>query len=127
MLVCVRVARRRRSSRKPTSIWPLPDQGEWEGKQDIPVTLVHAAYRDFIVFPDGESVLLAHMADSVRVDIGIPVKPKVSKGMKVVNAAIVEAMALPPEPKPEDEPQDSEKPAEPAPEQREREPSQGDD
>jgi hypothetical protein len=76
---------------------------KWEGQCNVKVTLRHRAYMDTVEFPDGATMGLMNIASGVRVDIGIPVVDVVAKGMKVVEGAITEAMALPPDPKPEGE------------------------
>ena len=78
------------------------------------MTLRHRPYTDLVNFPDGKTVTLNCLLAGTRIDIGVPVKPRKPAGMKVVEGAVREALALPPDPKPEDAP--AEQPAEPAPE-----------
>ena len=89
-----------------------PKMMKWEGKRNVKVKLRFVPYADQVTFVDGSVAMLNSLKDGVRVDIGIPVKPRKPKGMKVVEGALREALALPPEPKPEDAP--AEQPAEPA-------------
>lgn len=126
MLVCVKGTQTQAIMKEVRLHIASPETREaWDGKQDVSVTLVHAHFRDYVVFPDGSQVLLVHVKDGVRIDIGIPVVVREPKGMKVIEGAITEAMALPPEPKPED---GEEKPTEPsAPVEPEKEPAEGDD
>ena len=93
----------------------------WSGKRNVEVTLRHRPYADAVQMPDGTNIPLMYFAEGMRLDIGIPVrvrKPAAGKaGMKVVKGALREALALPPEPKP-DEADVPAKPVEP-----EREPA----
>lgn len=84
----------------------------WAGKRNVKVKLRFAPYADQVIFADGTVVELNNLKEGVRVDIGIPVVARKPAGMKVVEGALREALALPPEPKPEDAP--AEQPAEPA-------------
>jgi hypothetical protein len=94
----------------------------WAGKRNVEVTLRHVPYADYVMFPDGKRVAMNNLVEGTRIDIGIPVKPRKPAGMTVVESAVREALALPPDPKPEDAP--AEQPAEPAPE---REPAPASD
>jgi hypothetical protein len=76
---------------------------EWQGKRNVTVTLQHKDYTDWVIFPDGQKVHLTYLKDGMAVSIGYPVKPAEPKGMKVLAASMREALALPPDPKPEDE------------------------
>ena len=84
----------------------------WSGKRNVEVTLLHRPYADLVKMPDGTNIPLVHFADGVRVDIGIPVAVRKPKGMKVVEGAVREALALPPDPK-EGEAEVPAKPTEP--------------
>jgi len=105
---------------------PAHSAGAWEGKCNVKVTLKHRPYADCVIFSDGFVILLASLKDGTRIDIGVPVKKRVikpkSKGMLAVEGAVREALALPPDPKPEDEPAQPAAPAEP-----EREPAPASD
>jgi hypothetical protein len=90
----------------------------WEGKRNLKVTLMRRFYQDVVRFSDGLTISITNLKQGTRIDIGIPVKPRKSKGMKAVEAALHEIdvidLIVPPEPKP-DEPVEP-APAEPKPE-----------
>jgi hypothetical protein len=75
----------------------------WEGKRNVEVTLRHHHYSDTVWFSDGLSVHLMTLKDGVRIDVGYPAVARKPAGMKVVEGAMREALALPPDPKPEGE------------------------
>jgi hypothetical protein len=85
----------------------------WQGKRNVEVTLRHRAYSDTILMPNGVSVHLMMFKDGMRIDIGYPVKVRKPAGMKVVEGAMREALALPPEPKPAEELDENNLPVDP--------------
>jgi hypothetical protein len=96
----------------------------WASKKNIEVVLFRQYHHDMVKFPDGSVISLSALKPGTRIDIGIPVKRHKPGGMQMINKAIKEAMALPPDPKPGDEPQPNEprnperepaEPSEPAP------------
>lgn len=91
-----------------------PATAKWHGKRNVAVTLRHRAYSDTVLMPDGVSIHLMMFKDGMQVDVGYPVKARKPAGMKVVEGAVREALALPPEPKPDEDTPST--PAEPAPE-----------
>jgi hypothetical protein len=100
---------------------PLSLRRTYEGKRNVDVTLFRRWHQDTVRFLDGRECTLTNLMSGVRIDIGIPVKKRVPKaipaGIAVVNNAIREAMALPPDPKPGEQQQedDAGEPREPAP------------
>lgn len=85
---------------------------KWQGKRNVKAVFHAVPHADRIILPNGTLIPLYHIADGMRIDVGIPVrvrKPK-AKGMVVVEEAIRQAIAMPPEPKPGE----GEQPAEPA-------------
>jgi hypothetical protein len=94
----------------------------WGSKKNIEVVLFRQYHHDMVKFPDGQVISLVSLQFGTRIDIGIPVKRRKPGGMQMISRAIKEAMALPPDPKPGDEPKHDEprnpqrEPAEPTPE-----------
>jgi hypothetical protein len=86
---------------------------KYEGKRNVKVTLSHRPYHDVVEFPNGHRVMLSSLKEGTRIDIGVPLAPRKTRGMKAVEAALHEVAVLPPEPKPEDE-RAPEEPAAPA-------------
>jgi hypothetical protein len=78
-----------------------PALDKWAGQRNVKVYLRHRSYQDMVSFPDGMVVNLTALLPGVRLDIGYPVEYE--PGMKVVEGALREALALPPDPKPEGE------------------------
>jgi len=106
-----------------------PFYRKWNGKKDVKVVFHgHNGYIDHFAFVDenGKQMnLQIHMfAEGMRVDIGIVATERKARGMKLVECAVREALALPPEPKPEDEDKNNgDKPADDQPAE-ERQPEQ---
>lgn len=87
----------------------------WGGKQNAEVVLTRRYHQDAVRFSDGLEIALPSLKPGTRIDIGIPVKRRKPGGMQMINKALKEVMALPPDPKPEDEPREPQREREPAP------------
>jgi len=93
----------------------------WDKKRNVEVTIYNKWHQTFVIFPDDNNVGMAWLKPGTRIDIGIPVRKRKPAGMRMIGKAMKEALALPPEPKPEDEP--AEQPGEPAPAEQPGEPA----
>jgi hypothetical protein len=80
-----------------------PSMRQYASKQNVEVVLFRQYHYDMIEFPDGTIMNITGLKPGTRIDIGIPVKRHTPGGMQMISKAIKEAMALPPDPKPEDD------------------------
>jgi hypothetical protein len=106
----------------PKGVSPIMEP--WAGKRNVPVILFRQNHVDVARFPNGTTIGLFNIAEETRIDIGIPVRTRKPQGIKVLEAAIQQALAVPPEPKPEDEDEPTEQQEEREKEDQEEKPQQ---
>ena len=115
-LVCTRGHTKAVIKRVQLNFGCNPRVAAYANKRNVEVVLFRRYHHDIARFPDGTEASMSCFVPGMRIDIGIPVKPRKPKGMRVIEGAVREAIVLnDPDPKEGEAQEGEQKPTEPAP------------